>query len=666
MTIPGPIEVELKYQVADLAIGERLLTAERLGGFVPVGEIRVAEHEDTYLDTPDGLLEASRIGVRLRVEAGETTLTVKSPGSVEGAYRRREELEGPALAGTPPSSWPASAARDRLIDLIGDRPLHEIVTIRQHRRKRDFATDEASVELSLDEARIVVDGHTVERFTELEAELTRGSEAALGPLMGLLDGRPGLSPTVESKLARAIAAAAAVRAAPVAEPQPQPPTKTAPQPEPEPEPEPVVERAPEPEPVVESEPELEPVVKLEPEPEPALAPAPVVEVAPGPEAEIAIEPEVEEPADPADLLGLDDEDDELLPILDLPRASEDPLELPEAGSEPAAAGGKKARAEAPAEGDEARLPILKNPGVIAEDLHAEAGRKVLRFHLARMLAREPGTRAGIDPEELHGMRVATRRMRAAWRVFGDAYNPDKTKAYRRRLRELAALLGGVRDLDVLIEATEAYAQAIGGPDLAGLDPLIAGWRSDRDAARERLIVELDSKGHRRFVDDYVEFVTSPGRDVLPVETTIPHRVRDTAASRIWTAYEHVRAYEAVLRWADVPTLHALRIAAKRLRYTLEFVREPLGEEAAPLIARVVAMQDHLGFMNDAEVAATMARTFLVERGNELSEAQAEAIGRYLISREREVARLKRTVGTTWRGVSGLTFRRGLGRTVAIL
>ena len=264
------------------------------------------------------------------------------------------------------------------------------------------------------------------------------------------------------------------------------------------------------------------------------------------------------------------------------------------------------------------------------------------------------------------MRVATRRMRAAWRVFGDAYDPARTKAFRRRLRELAALLGAVRDLDVLIEATEAYGAAIGSPDQAGLAPLIAAWRSDRDLARVRLVVELDSKGHRRFVDDYVDFVTTPGRDVSPVDTTLPHRVRDTAASRIWTAYEHVRAYEAVLRWADVPTLHQLRIAAKRLRYTLEFVREPLGEDASPLIARVVALQDHLGFMNDAEVAATMARTFLVERGNELSEAEAQAIGRYLVSREREVARLKRTVGTAWRGVAGLTFRRGLGRTVAVL
>ena len=66
------------------------------------------------------------------------------------------------------------------------------------------------------------------------------------------------------------------------------------------------------------------------------------------------------------------------------------------------------------------LHVGKSPGVLAEDHLAEAGRKVLRFHLAKMLAVEPGTRSGEDPEDLHKMRVATRRQRAAWRVFGDA------------------------------------------------------------------------------------------------------------------------------------------------------------------------------------------------------------------------------------------------------
>jgi CHAD domain-containing protein len=678
MTVTGPVEVELKYQVADLAIGERLLASEQLGGFVPVGEIRIAEHIDTYLDTPDGLLESKRIGVRLRAEDGRTTLTVKSPGSVEGAYRRREELEGPAEPGTPPASWPASAARDRLLELIGDRPLHEIVTIRQTRHKRDFATSEASIELSLDEARIVVDGHTVERFIELEAELTRGPEAALRPVLGLLDGRPGLSPTVESKLARALSVATAVRAAAaaaqgsarrspppavrrelVAEPLVGPEPVVAPEPVVGPESESVVEAvdAPEPEPVAEIVVAPEPVVSHEPGlfVEPA-GHALIVEA----DSEPRLESDDRQPGgDEVD----DREIDELLPILDLPRASDDPLEIPEAAEPPtkSAKSAKLTTVEL-----EARLAALKSPGVAAADLHAEAGRKVLRFHLARMLAREPGTRDGSDPEELHGMRVATRRMRAAWRVFGDAYLPERTKGFRRRLRELATLLGAVRDLDVLIEATEAYGEAIGAAERAGLRPLITAWRRERDLARIQLVVELDSKGYRRFVDEYVDFVSSPGRDVLPVDPTIPHRVRDTAASRILTAYEHVRAYEAVLRWADVATLHQLRIASKRLRYTIEFVREPLGEDAAPLIARVVALQDHLGFMNDAEVAATMARTFLVEHGNELNEAEAQAVGRYLVSREREVARLKRTVGTAWRGVAGLAFRRGLGRTVAIL
>ena len=152
--------------------------------------------------------------------------------------------------------------------------------------------------------------------------------------------------------------------------------------------------------------------------------------------------------------------------------------------------------------------------------------------------------------------------------------------------------------------------------------------------------------------------------ILPVGPVQPHRVRDTAPSHIWAAYEQVRAYEPVLRWADVETLHDLRIAGKWLRYTLEFVREALGPGSAPLIARVTALQDHLGLLHDADVSAAMARAFLVEHAGDLSAHEGAAIGRYLVNREREVARLKRTVGGPWRGVAGVGFRRALGRVVA--
>lgn len=311
-----------------------------------------------------------------------------------------------------------------------------------------------------------------------------------------------------------------------------------------------------------------------------------------------------------------------------------------------------------------RIVVPKAPGVLADDHLAEAGRKVLRFHLARMLAREAGAREGTAAEELHGMRVATRRQRAAWRVFGEAFDERRTAKHRQRLRDVAADLGAVRDLDVLIEALGAYGGRQSPAEAAALEPLIASWRVRRDAARVVLVHELDSRRYQRWIDAYAAFVQAEGAGSRPVGPTQPHRVRDTMPSRIWAAFEVVRAYEPVMRWADVTTLHELRIAAKWLRYTLEFVREALGRDAGPVIEKVVALQDHLGWLHDADVAAGLARAFLVEHAGRLTELESAAIGRYLVDRERELARLRRTVGPAWRGVSSLSFRRALGRLVA--
>lgn len=313
---------------------------------------------------------------------------------------------------------------------------------------------------------------------------------------------------------------------------------------------------------------------------------------------------------------------------------------------------------------EPRLVLARSPGVLADDHVAEAGRKVLRFHLARMLDREAGTRTGEDAEDVHKMRVATRRQRAAWRVFGEAYRDGRTRRYRTELREVARRLGAVRDLDVQIEAADHYRADLPMAEQRALEPLVDAWRAHRADARALLVRELDGDRYRRWLDDYVDFVRTEGAAVRPMLPTEPHRVRDTAPSRIWAAYEGVRAYEPVLRWADVETLHDLRIAGKWLRYTLEFVREALGPEADPLIARVVALQDHVGLMHDADLTASLARTFLVEHGSALSPVETQAIGRYLVDRERETARLRRTIGLPWRGLAGPGFRRSLGRVVA--
>ena len=292
-----------------------------------------------------------------------------------------------------------------------------------------------------------------------------------------------------------------------------------------------------------------------------------------------------------------------------------------------------------------RILVPKSPGVLADDHIAEAGRKVLRFHLARMVAREAGTREGKDAEELHAMRVATRRQRAAWRVFGDAFDAKRTARHRKRLRLVAADLGAVRDLDVLIESIEAYQRHQPESEAAALEPLVRSWRVRRETSRER----PRPRARRRSLPALAGRLSrlrpdrGPGRPRRGPDRAAP-RPRHDAVARV----ERVRGaprLRAVMRWADVATLHELRIAAKWLRYTLEFVREALGRDAGPVIEKVVALQDHLGWLHDADVAAGLARG-VPRRARRRPDRGRERGDRPLPRRSRADSwrRLRRTVG----------------------
>jgi CHAD domain-containing protein len=601
-TIEHPVEVELKFRVLDLAAAERYLVADEIGSFTGAAAARSSQFEDRYVDTADGAMAKAGFAVRIRQSGRGIVVSVKSLARTAGAGGsvRREELEGPADRIAGPLEWPSSDARSLILERAGDAPLLELVTIRQLRRKRVVRDGETRVELSLDEVDVVQRSRVIDRFVELEAELVKGAEEMLTGLAAVFSADPGLVQATGSKLD---AAMAAVRSGGRGGPN--------------------------------GAPDFGAAETFVADVRPPKAPKKGLDVV---AAETAGTPEAAGVAKPP--------------------AAPDAQEVTPTSSDVVSEAIDETLSV------DARLVVGKTPGVTADDHVAEAGRKVMRFHLARMLAREAGTREGTVAEELHAMRVATRRQRAAWRVFGSWFRPGRTKRYRNGLREIAQRLGAVRDLDVLLEVADVYRDNLPVSEQRALEPLLSDWREHRDDARVLLIRELDSDGYRRWVDDYRDFVRTEGAAVVPVGPTQPHRVRDTTASRIWTAYEQVRGYEPVLRWADVETLHELRIAGKWLRYTLEFVREALGDDAAPLIARVTALQDHLGLMNDADVSASMARTFLVEHAGELSPLESAAIGRYLVSREREVARLRRTIGPSWRGVAGVTFRRTLGRVVA--
>ena len=303
----------------------------------------------------------------------------------------------------------------------------------------------------------------------------------------------------------------------------------------------------------------------------------------------------------------------------------------------------------------------RTPGVTADDTLAEAGRKVLRMHMLRMLELAPAVRTDRNPDAVHRMRVATRRMRAAWRVFDGAYQRPLARRYVAELRGVAAALGRVRDLDVQLERLDEYRLPLEAPAAAALGPLADEWQYRRRRARLELLAMLVSPAYDRFVDDYRAFVETPAAGARPNDQ---RRVRDAAGSRIWAAYENVIVHDVTLGWADVSALHALRIDGKRLRYALEFFAEVLPPAAARLIADVTAMQDHLGLLNDAVVATAVTREWLDDATT--PPATRKAAAAYLEASAADIARLRRTFRRLWRRVGGRTFRRQLAAVIGAL
>ena len=642
MATGGKIEVEMKYEVATPGGADRYLVAPELGPFAPGGPVRSVRMEDRYVDSSDWALTRAGFAARLRKTSRGTEISIKALSVSSERLQRRQEIEGPADADMIPADWPASHARTVILELCGDGALVELLTIRQLRRVRPLRAGATRAELSLDEVEVLGDGRVLDSFEELEVELKRGEEAPLSAVVEVLDGDGSLRPVSRSKLERAVKA---IRAAMPSMPQElqrlwlaAPPELFAGKPKGHRRSRKAVDGA-------------------------GAAKATRDRAADSPTVRTEETPE-DSPNASTELPGHGLADDEAGIVAN---SVADARALDTAAAGAIGAGDAVAVAETTSMPGVHLKPGPRTLGIVAEDSMPEAARKVLRFHFSKMQHREAGTRTGADPEDLHDMRVATRRMRAAWRVFDGAFKATKTKKMRHRLETIADRLGAVRDLDVLIEDLEAYRLGLDEDRRPGLEPLLSVWRRQRANARTQLIGELDSDRYSSFVKEMDAFLDAGANAAAAVAApTAPHRIRDCAASQIWTAYEAVRAYELVFPWADVETLHELRIATKWLRYTLEFFGETLGPDSARLLKRVVALQDYLGCLHDADVATKLARDILVARAGELSKVETEAIGAYLRSREREVARRRRGLGPIWRAVNGAPFRRALGRATAAL
>jgi CHAD domain-containing protein len=327
------------------------------------------------------------------------------------------------------------------------------------------------------------------------------------------------------------------------------------------------------------------------------------------------------------------------------------------------------------------IELLQSPGIEPNDPMSEAGRKTFQFHYRRMLYHEPGTRQGRDIEALHDMRVATRRMRAAFRVFGDFYDPKAVAPYLKGLKRIGRALGPVRDLDVFRAQIEAYQSTLPASEQASLNRFQDILEGQREAARQRMIAYLDGEKYARFKVRFGKFTETQGMGsptvVLQDSEPSPYRVRHIAPMAVYERLAAVRAYD---EWVSIPDpppqrLHSLRIACKRLRYTLEFFLEVLGPDTKTLIKDIVALQDHLGELQDAVVAGSLLRDFL-DRGiwghTAVDEPASQApldepgVAAYLAFKQAELHHLLETFPEVWQRINSDEFRRMVAEAVVVL
>jgi triphosphatase len=237
---------------------------------------------------------------------------------------------------------------------------------------------------------------------------------------------------------------------------------------------------------------------------------------------------------------------------------------------------------------------------------------VLRTHFAEMQNHEPGTRLGEDPEELHDMRVPTRRMRAAMKVFEGAL-PERASWLREELRWVAQALGDVRDLDVQIERFRAWKREADEESSGFLDRILTITHKRRAVARKNMLEVLDSVRYERLLSSFAEMLRlGPAAELELAQTNGKDQAGEpvTAAAPALISDRHRKWRKAAKRLDETSSpeaFHDVRKKGKRLRYTLEFLSEVYGRPVQKLVKPLKALQDDLGDHQDAVVAAAYLR-----------------------------------------------------------
>ena len=296
--------------------------------------------------------------------------------------------------------------------------------------------------------------------------------------------------------------------------------------------------------------------------------------------------------------------------------------------------------------------------LLATDILIEAARKILVTDFMALLRHEAGSRSGEDPEDVHQMRVAIRRMRSLLRLIKQNPDAELYEWAAEALKTLGGILGIVRDLDVLIDNLGAYGANQPEEQQVNIQAIVARMDKRRNRARAKLVEHLDSKKYRTFVREFSKQLRKPVTS--EAETPHPHQLRHILPTILHQQLATVRAYDTIMADISTEQLHALRLDCKRLRYTLDFFQPVTGSSMGAYIQEVKNLQEILGRLNDIETA----RTLLVDK--KFTDDEQAIIEQYIAFLETEAQAGLANFEDVWARFNGRTVQRKFSDALLVL
>jgi CHAD domain-containing protein len=274
----------------------------------------------------------------------------------------------------------------------------------------------------------------------------------------------------------------------------------------------------------------------------------------------------------------------------------------------------------------------------------------LKRELDSLLSQQPKPGRPPTPENVHQMRIATRRLRSALRMFGKLLPPKAAERLTKDLRWFARALGDMRDLDVYAENFRAYLQEVPPERLEELGGYELHLRRARTEARDKLGELFANERYTALLAALAALVDgAPSRAALRRWRSF--RIKDGVESYLDKSVKRVRKVRREMgRKTNAGDLHKLRIRTKRLRYEVEFFT-PIYPTLRGLAKSAKSLQDVLGAHQDAHTASARLRAYarlLRDREPAAARATPAALDDLLKSQRRKAAEARNAFAEEWR------------------